>query len=256
MALAEQNPSRLDLAQVTRRRSWPSRFQAASHFWNIILRETVSMRRNSGATPDVACHWIEAGQGDYQVCRFAHAPICACRILSRARDFITADRRAFDCIFRPPRFRAQFSATRWIHEKSRKSQQTPETRRSRPFSKSVQSSQLNILFEGGLCYGTTVLARYVSNLGLDSAKFSRGLVAKPKKRLQVARKQFAALVALRPPMGACDLLQRHWPCGNSTALAKSRAGSDSTVGAFRALEAGSREAGLNSFLPGRMMSRQ
>jgi len=38
-------------------------------------------------------------------------------------------------------------------------------------------------------HNPVLLRAYVVNLGLDSAKFSRGLCRKPKKAMQVARKQ-------------------------------------------------------------------
>jgi len=82
------------------------------------------------------------------------------------------------------------------------------------------------------------------NLGLDSAKFSRGL-SEAQKSMQVARKQFAAVAGVAAAMGAAISAAALAGARDIDRAAKSARRLDSTVGAFRALELAAGEAGVN-----------
>lgn len=82
------------------------------------------------------------------------------------------------------------------------------------------------------------------NLGLDSAKFSRGL-SEAQKSMQVARKQFAAVAGVAAAMGAAISAAALAGARDIDRAAKSARRLDSTVGAFRALELAAGEAGVS-----------
>ncbi len=82
------------------------------------------------------------------------------------------------------------------------------------------------------------------NLGLDSAKFSRGL-SEAQKSMQAARKQFAAVAGVAAAMGAAISAAALAGARDIDRAAKSARRLDSTVGAFRALELAAGEAGVS-----------
>ncbi|EAP79238.1 hypothetical protein [Sulfitobacter sp. NAS-14.1] len=82
------------------------------------------------------------------------------------------------------------------------------------------------------------------NLGLDSAKFSRGLT-EAQKSMQAARKQFAAVAGVAAAMGAAISAAALAGARDIDRAAKSARRLDSTVGAFRALELAAGEAGVS-----------
>jgi len=147
-------------------------------------------------------------------------PNLRCRGGSLSRRAISSRRSAEHStviFFPPPRFRCSVSALRHdpMEKRTKKATNTPETADRAPFSKSVQSSQLNIPFLKGVMYMAQISywRAYVGQTsGSNQCPSLAALVGSPKKSMQVAPQ-----ASLRPWLGVAAahgsaISERHCRC--------------------------------------------